>query len=141
MFKRSCSLFALIAGALLLIGTAFADSKFYSGAISGEARTQQVYTVGAAISDKSGVWGWMYFGLANGSWVDSTPLALTVAANGDTQAMFGGYVNDVSLCYVFLSTSGIGPDARVSVQIVEPGVGTLLDSVNGDIVYGAILSL
>lgn len=144
MLRKSISLVTALVAMVMLFGqqAVRADSHdFYAGAISGVG-TPQVYTVGAAHSDAGAASGWMYFGMADGSWIDSSVISLSVSANGDTQAVCAGWINDQTPCYTYLTVTGTGASAKVSVNVMMLGAVTpALDSASGSIFYGAFLAL
>lgn len=116
--------------------------SFYAGCISGAGGNEEAYNVGAVTGDVDNASGWLYTGLADGSWVDSTPMSLAVVGDTTTVVCRGKHRDQID-CHVTVVVKGLGAAAIVGVQVVlADGSGTvLLDSVGGAIFFGSFLTV
>lgn len=118
---------------------------FFSQAISGVGGKQEVYMVGAVANDNAGkTSGWLAINLADGTYVDTTPLNMVNADNGDVDIIGAGQMNSATPCTVHIACKGVqkgapSPGATISTKITR--LDTHVDVINivdGAIAYGAI---
>jgi hypothetical protein len=136
MIRKAISIVTMLVAAVLLFGqqTMKADT-LYATALTGHNGKYEVYTVGAASGNAAGASGWIYLGMADGSWLDGNFITLSVSPSGDTSAVMAGYLYDSIPCLSYLTVS----HGLVSISIIGYGTNhTYVNSVNGSTYYGGI---
>lgn len=136
MFRKAISLATVLVAAVLLFAqtTPTSADQFYATAITGHNGAYEVYTVGSASGNSASASGWVYFGMADGSWLDGSFLTLSVANNGDTSAVIAGWYYDAIPCYAYLTVKG----GLASINIIGYGTNvSYVSSNSGSVYYGA----